>query len=194
MKSDVIAVSSREDRTEAVLKEAEKAAAYQELSKRDALHLRLLSEELMSMMRAITGDASGEFWIENRGPHCELHLAVNTPVDFRMRRQLLSASTSGKNETGRGFMGKLRAFFEPLEEVPVCVELGPDGVQSETIWSMQVYQEELRRQLAEEKEGSAEAWDELEKSVIAHLADDVKVSIRGSEVEMTVIREFGKES
>ncbi len=35
-----------------------------------------------------------------------------------------------------------------------------------------------------------ERWDELEKSVIANLADDVSVGIVGTTVEMTVTKAF----
>ena len=56
MKTDVIAVSSRDDRIAEALRQTEKVAAYKELAPKDALHLRLLTEEMMGLMRAVTGD------------------------------------------------------------------------------------------------------------------------------------------
>ena len=188
MKSDVIKVSSREDRTEQVLDQASRMAFVQKLSHKSALHLRLLSEEMMCMMRAIAGDVDGEFWIENKGPSYELHLRCNTFMDERKRRMLLGASSSGKNEANRGFMGKLRAFFEPTEDLPPFCSFNPDGTYSDMVWSMRSYQKMLRQCVDQNREGAEEAWDELEKSVVSHLADDVRVGIRGSEVEMTVFR------
>ena len=42
------------------------------------------------------------------------------------------------------------------------------------------------------KQGVAkDAWDELEKSVVGHIADDVKVFISGRTVEMTIIKKMG---
>ena len=35
-----------------------------------------------------------------------------------------------------------------------------------------------------------EQWDELEKSVVSHIADDVLVSIRGYEVELVIIKKL----
>ena len=35
-----------------------------------------------------------------------------------------------------------------------------------------------------------EDWDELEKSVVARVADDVKVSIEGRTVEMTILKDM----
>ena len=190
MKSDVIKVSSREDRTDLVLDQAARVAFVQKLSHKSALHLRLLSEEMMCMMRAIAGDVDGEFWIENKGPVYELHLRCNTFMDDYKRRQLLSASSSGKNEAERGFMGKLRAFFEPAEGAPLLFDLNPDGTYSDMTWSMRSYQQMLRQYVDQNREGAEEAWDELEKSVVSHLADDVRVGIRGNQVEMTVFRKL----
>ena len=188
MKSDVIKVSSREDRTDMVLDQAARMASVQKLSHKSALHLRLLSEEMMCMMRAIAGDVDGEFWIENKGPSYELHLRCNTFMDERKRKMLLGASSSGKNEANRGFMGKLRAFFEPTEDLPPFCSFNPDGTYSDMVWSMRSYQKMLRQCVDQNREGAEEAWDELEKSVVSHLADDVRVGIRGTEVEMTVYR------
>ena len=188
MKSDVIKVSSREDRIDQVLDQAARMASVQNLSHKSALHLRLLSEEMMCMMRAIAGDVDGEFWIENKGPSYELHLRCNTFMDERKRKMLLGASSSGKNEANRGFMGKLRAFFEPTEDLPPFCSFNPDGTYSDMVWSMRSYQKMLRQCVDQNREGAEEAWDELEKSVVSHLADDVRVGIRGSEVEMTVFR------
>ena len=57
-------------------------------------------------------------------------------------------------------------------------------------WSMKRF----KSTVAGEKETNAEAreeWDELEKSIIANLSDEVSISLRGSEVEMTVYKDFG---
>lgn len=184
----MIKVSSREDRTDLALDQATRMAFVQKLSHKSALHLRLLSEEMMCMMRAIAGDVDGEFWIENKGSCYELHLRCYTFMDERKRQMLLSASSSGKNEAERGFMGKLRAFFEPTEDLPPFCSFNADGTYSEMVWSMRSYQQVLRQYVDQNREGAEEAWDELEKSMVSHLADDVRVSIRGNEVEMTVLR------
>lgn len=189
MKSDVIAVSSREDRTELALDLAERTAAYHGLSHKSALHLRLLTEEMMGLMRAVTGALEGEFWIESRDSAFELHLRGNAVMNEKKRKQLLSAATSGKNEAERGFMGKLRAFFEPSDTAPVFYGAGLDGGEfSGAIWSLCAYQSQLKSELDRKAPGAEAAWDELEKSVVAHLADDVKVSIRGGDVELTIFK------
>lgn len=190
MKSDVIVISGKEDRTEAVLTQTARMAAYQKLSYKSTLHLRLLAEEMMSMMRAIMGEVNGEFWLENKGTQYELHLHVKTAMDVIKREQLLSATTSGKNEATRGLMGKIRAFFEPVQGVPMYLDVSSDGMSPEMVWSMRAYQQQIQQYVQQNRSGAAEAWDELEKSVVAHVADDVKVSIRGRDVEMVIFKDL----
>lgn len=190
MKSDVIAVSSRRDRTDEVMAQAERVAVYQQLSHKAALHLRLLAEEMMNMMRAITGNVEGEFWIENKGEQYELHLRTNTVVDYSAHEQLLSASTSGKNEATRGLTGKLRSFFEPVEGVPMMQGYDFDGTGAGIVWTMRAYQQQLALAMQQNHRDAAEKWDELEKSVVSHIADEIKVSIRSREAEMIVYKKL----
>ncbi len=190
MKSDVIRIEGTEDRTAEALDQAERVAVFEELGARDALHLRLLAEEMMNMVRAIAGTIKGEFWIVNSGKLFELHLHARTAMDFQKHDQLLASSSSGKNEAVRGFMGKVRAFFEPTETLYPSFNLTPDGVDTDMVWTMRAYQQQIRENIEQNLAGSAEAWDELERSVVSHIADDVKVSIRGCDVEMTVSRKL----
>ncbi len=191
MKTDVIVISSNGDNMEAVLGQVDALATYKALSPKNAMHLRLLAEETMAMMRAITGDLDGEFWIEDQDGVYELHLKVETLVDAQTREQLLSASSTGKNEATRGFMGKIRAFFQPTGEAPVFASgftVGGPQMYGSYEWSMEDYRAQLRQYREKNVEGSQEAWDELEKSVVSRVADNVKVSILGRTVEMTIAK------
>ena len=200
MKTDIIRVSSRSSRIETALKQAEFVAAYKELSPKNAMHLRLLTEEMMGMIRSITGETEGEFWIEDQDNIFQLHFRVRTSMDSVKRERLLSASTSGKNESARGIMGRLRNFFDMEADTDVSIAATPlfygmyeepaSGSALDYEWSMQRYQEQLSFR-GESDPVAKEAWDELEKSVVAHVADDVKVSIRGGTVEMTILKKMG---
>ncbi len=191
MKTDVISVSSRGEGLEKVLQQVEKVAAYKDLSPKNTLHLRLLAEELVGMMRSITGETKGEFWMEDDKNEFRLHLRTWTPMDFEKREQLLAASTSGKNEAARGLMGRLRDFFEQGGQSSSLYLYGPEmgefsgnpalGLE----WSMLAYQRELEA-ASKNDEKAREMWDELEKSVVTHVADEIKVSIRGEQAEMII--------
>ena len=203
MRTDVITVSSRGNRMEAALAQAEKVAVYKELTGRNALHLRLLTEEMMGMMRSITGETEGKFWIEDEEGVYQLHLQVNTSMDSEKRDQLLSASSTGRNESARGLMGRLRDFFDREADADIASFASPvllpgayEQSSTPTLdweWSMMRYEYALENRMQQNDSAAREAreaWDELEKSVVARVADDVKVSIRGRTVEMTILKKL----
>ena len=200
MKSDVIAVSSRHDQIEEALKQAEKTAAFKGLSRKGTLHLVLLTEEMMGLMRSITGETEGKFWIEDEDGVFQLHLQVTTPMNSMKRERLLSSSSSGKNESAKGLMGRLRDVFDRSADEDVSAFTSPmllpgayeysekAGLNWE--WSMTHYQQELASLVAMRDEAARKAWDEMEKSVVSHVADEVKVSIRGRSAEMIIIKKI----
>ena len=200
MKTDVIMVSSKGVRMEAALIQADKVAIYKEMSPKNALHLRLLTEEMMGLMRSITGDVTGNFWIEDKDGVYELHLRTEKWLTSEKREKLLAASTTGKNESAKGLMGHLRNFFEVGADEDVIAYTNPlvlPGMYEQTSaptmdweWSMVQYEEALAACKPEREEIVREARDELEKSVVAHVADDVKVGIKGRTVEMTIIKKM----
>jgi len=198
MKTDVISVSSRGSRMESALLQADKVAAYKGLSARNALHLRLLAEEALGLMRSITGETDGLFWIEDRDDEYELHLQVQTALSEDKRARLLSVSNSGKNESAKGLMGRLRAFFDwdSDEDTAACSSLYlPDMLESSSPmldweWSMKRYESILSSRIVQDAPGAQEAWDELEKSVVKNVADDVKVYIRSGTVELVILKKL----
>ena len=196
MKTDVISVSSRGSRMESALVQADKVAAYKGLSAKDALHLRLLAEEALGLMRSITGETDGLFWIEDRDDEYELHLQVQAALSEDRRARLLSVSSSGKNESAKGLMGRLRAFFDwdSDEDTAACSSLFlPDMLESSSPmldweWSMKRYESILSSRIVQDAPGAQEAWDELEKSVVKNVADDVRVYIRSGTVELVILK------
>ena len=200
MKTDVITVSSKGTQMETALSQVDKVAAYKGLTGRNALHLRLLTEEMMGMMRSITGEEEGQFWIEDNEGVYQLHLTVTTRMNSGKRDQLLSAASSGKNESAKGLMGRLRDFFDRGADEDLSSFSSPllySGAYAHSPtpaldweWSMTKYEEALSCRVQENDPAAREAWDELEKSVVAKVADDVKVSIRGRTVEMVIMKKM----
>lgn len=193
MKTEEIVVSSKGNGMDMALTQVDKTTEQLGLSRRDALHLRLLVEEMMSMIRSIIGQLEGRFWIEVNDRSCRLHLKTVTLMDAGQRSQLISASSSGKNEAHRGIMGKIRAFFEPMpiDETPAYLAdaIVTDGANGDLSWSLDAYRERLRRSKDTASEAQQE-WDELEKSVVSHIADNIQVSIRGYDVDLTILKKF----
>ena len=199
MKTDMITVSSRGNRMEAALGQVDKVIAYKELSGKNALHLRLLAEEMMGLMRSVTGAGEGLFWIEEEDQEYRLHLQVRARLSEEKRERLLDVSSSGKNESAKGLMGRLRDFFDWGSDEDLATFTSPllmpeafEHTSSPVLdweWSMRRYESALCAQIANDA-AARDAWDELEKSVVKHVADDVKVFIRNGVVELVILKKL----
>lgn len=199
MKTDVITVSSQGNRMEAALGQVDKVIAYKELSGKNALHLRLLAEEMMGLMRSVTGAGEGLFWIEEEDQEYRLHLQVRARLSEEKRERLLDVSSSGKNESAKGLMGRLRDFFDWGSDEDLATFTSPllmpeafEHTSSPVLdweWSMRRYESALCAQMANDP-AARDAWDELEKSVVKHVADDVKVFIRNGVVELVILKKL----
>ena len=105
MVSDQIIIGSDGTGMKEALAEAERVVRYYELPKKDALKIRLLTEETISMMRTFTDGVEAAFRIETEGRECfRIHVRMNTRVDNATRKQLIALSTSGENEAAKGFI------------------------------------------------------------------------------------------
>ena len=174
----------------------EKLGAEQGLERKQILHLRLLAEELFSMLRSLTGEVDAEYWLEYEGKRFDIHMKSDVVLTDELRQQFLSASTSGENAAAKGVMGKLRVMIaEALVTRPSvpAFSLGLVSAASPTAqvaganayqWSMEKYKAEVKKQKDEE------SWDELEKSIVANIADEVSVRIIGANVEIIVTKAF----
>ena len=207
MKSDTVKITNAGAGMDEALKAASAAAVYRGLEKKNAIRLRLLAEETMGMVREITGETEGDFWVESEGEQFELHLIVHPLVTGKMRKELLDASSSGKNESAKGFMGKIRDIIDralSAEDVGYQADYYTMGISSNDLemtdpmmyaatasmvsWSMRNYRNAIEESPADDE--NREKWDELEKSIVANIADEVKIAIRGNEVEMIVYKNF----
>ncbi len=172
------------------------------LDLKQILRLRLLAEELFGMFRSIVGQAQANYWAEQEDMTFRLHLKSDVRLTQERRRELLAASSAGENSAARTFTGKIRDMITtallPEDDNPTSLSVGlmslgsPGGYRAGSDyydWSMKKYIEEVRRDPSAEGE-AAEARDELERSVIARIADDVSVSIVGSSVEITIVKKF----
>lgn len=168
--------------------------------KRSSLRTRLLAEETLSMVRAVVEDFEADFWMEStEACSCELHLLAVADMDYKKRHDLIDVSTNQCNEASVGIMGKVKDFIEgSLFYMGFGREL-PDKIDARFIgcvsfaeiqtWSLCQYREYL--ETGETDAGDTEArLDELEKSIVANIADDVRVSVKGNNIEMIIFKNF----
>ncbi|MBE7019219.1 MAG: hypothetical protein E7413_05030 [Ruminococcaceae bacterium] len=204
MKSNICKLNEDLTCLEAVLAEVEKVTKYNALEGKKALRLRLLTEELCGMLPGLTQNFDGEFWTENDGNHYELHVKLQAEdMNLALREELLAVSKSKKNAAAKGVMGKIRAVAETmllaasdpaLQALPVGDLYDYHGynmgfgyidptIAYETdfaySWSLFAY-----KKAVEEK--AEDAFAELERSIVAKLADDIIVGVRGKNVEIIV--------
>ena len=197
MRSDVFKLTGEETQRVQIISEVDRYSSFNGLERRDALRLRLLTEETLGMMPELLKFTEGSFWIENDGLSYELHVTAKTKDSgFSTRERLLSVSSDGTNIAEKGFMGKLRSAIEmmlyPSEEDVIDTDFcgfGYDGTMSSPeTWSLQQYREDLLTFGGDSVK--ARGWDELEKSIVASLADNVVVSIRGKQAELIIRKTF----
>lgn len=204
MKSDIIKIQSDLKGSEEAMATAERFSSYNRFNDRDARHIRLLTEELVSMVHGIMEGLNAELWFESEqtggGTLCRICLCAQRPVNARQEEHFLSVASSGKNESAKGILGKIREAFRVSAQYSHGVYMteyaaantwyamgaGRGGITreyaNERMWSLMNYRESLEK----EKDTDTEEWDELEKSIIAKLADDVKVWLRSDTTEVVI--------
>ncbi len=181
MKSDVIQIKSDGTGLREALAQAEAVAAYRKLSGKEAVHLRLLTEELAGMVRAMTGNLDASFWIEDEDGAFKLHLKTKALLTGGMREQLMGVSTSGKNIAARGFVGKMLELFERSVEPGMMFITQDSEMNYASLWTLSA-----AREAAAAGALPREEWDELERSVVVNLAEEVEVGIREQRIELIV--------
>lgn len=178
------------------------------LEKRDSMHMKLLFEETIGMMKEMTGEFYALLWAEKYKDKCCLRLVAKTNLNSSKKKGLLSISTHGENAAATGFMGKLMDAIETMSlEYEDATKMDQDGAailgiaelgiysdanisrnsagNSGMMWSMVDYKEGIEN--VDEVEFKTKAWDELEKSIVASVAEDIIVGVNRNETNITMI-------
>ena len=199
MRSNICKIEKGTRDLDAILKESERVAEYNGLSHKQALWLRLLCEEVDGMLPNIIDDFDGELWIDFEDGECKVNISIQIPeFNSEKKEELIGIAKDKKNAAAVGIVGKIRDAIENffLDEVKIdawalssSAVLGfgtgySEGVDYTYLWTLREYKNGV------EKEEKAEAWDELEKSVIASVADDVIVGVKGRKANITIVKKF----
>ena len=198
MKSNICKIEKNTKNLDAILKESERVAEYNGFTHKQTLQLRLLCEEIDGMLPNIIDSFDGNLWIEYENGVCKVNVSIKIP-EFNVDEKagLIGIAKNKKNAAAVGIVGKIRnaienfflnedtalAFAASSGEFRLATEYS-DGVDYTYFWSLEQYR------ISVKKEDQAEAWDELEKSVIASVADDVIVGVKGHQADITIIKKF----
>lgn len=183
---------------EAILKESERVAHYNGFTPKQTLHLRLICEEVDGMLPNIVDNFSGDFWIEFEDGVCKVNVTIDIPeLDKNKKEQLIDVAKNKKNAAAVGIVGKIRNVIEnyflnrnDAEFYVASPELyhlsagACDGMEYAYCWTLNQYKVSVKEAAREEE------WDELEKSIIAALADDVIVGVKGKQANIVIIKKI----
>lgn len=198
MQSNVCKIEKGAQCLNAILKESERVSEYVGLTHKQSLQLRLLCEETDGMLPHIIDDFGGELWIEYAEGVCKVCISIVIPkLTANKKTELIGIAKNKKNSAAVGIVGKIRNSIENffLDEDSMRamdISLGSyymtagscESTDYSYMWSLEQYRNSLK------KEEQTEAWDELEKSVIASVADDVIVAIKGISANIIIVKKF----
>ena len=200
-------VNSDAERMAAARYATENFAWQAKLDRRNTLRLDLLVEETLGMVKTMLDDFYGQIWFVADGRNVEIHFEATANMDPDKKEVLLSVSSTGKNAAARGFMAKLgevisgalhnagRSIDTYGQEtmkygIVNTPELMMANAEMMTVWSLQAYRVGLNEARSNEEDDVEEAWDELEKSIVAKLADDVVVGVKGDRIDLVIRKQF----
>lgn len=211
MVSDKFMVNSDAGRMAAARYAADNYAWHAGLDRRDTLRLNLLVEETLGMVKAMVNDFYGQLWFSGDDSACEIHLEATANMDSGRRQELISVSSSGKNAAAKGFMGMLgdvisgalynmgRAVDTACSESAMSGNLiAPEGAGNPNlydltpVWTLDQY----RANVEKGRLGSdvlEQAKQDLEKSIVANLADDIVVDVKGDRIELVITKRFKRD-
>jgi hypothetical protein len=194
MKSNICKIEKGNKDLEAIFKESKKVAEYNGLTHKQALQLRLLCEEIDGMLPNIIDDFEGTLWIDFEDGICNVNVSIQMPkFDVDKKEELINLAKNKKNASAVGILGRIRSvvedFFLDEDTLRACaVSSGSfnvsGGMDYSSYWSLTQYKENVK------KENDEAAWDELEKSVISSVADDVIVGVKGKQVDIVIVKKF----
>ena len=202
MKSNVCKIENGTKDLAAILRESEKVAVYNELTQKQTLQLRLICEEIDGMLPNIIDDFNGEFWIDFEDGVCKVNISLRfDEFTAKKKEELVAIAKNKKNASASGLVGMIRSALEnvfldedsfadymPLESRCFATEcFGMDhfyAADYSGLWSLEHYRSAVK------KEEKNEKWDELEKSVIASVADDIVVGVKGKRADIVIVKKF----
>ena len=169
------------------------------ISGKDRYHLGLLTEEVLGMANQILHVYDGELWVESTSTGYEIILGA--AVHENDGEKTVPAASP------EGFMAKIAEMlncsymFENIAEMPDDLAgMLPDymsyGIREKKEtqawagrWSLSAYRDNLRNRQGENPKAEP-ALDELEKSIVAHLADEVTIGIHGHRIRLVISKDI----
>ena len=206
-----IAFDNEEANIDRALEAVEQSIDQLALSSTNRLRVKLLFEETIGMTKALAMDFDAIIFAEKYVSAVAIKLVASTEMNLDKKTDLIDISSDKKNALAKGFMGKITDIIETsalsydnvmsLEQEynGGSIAFGSMGMYNDpslgidpdmmggVMWSLADYKSQLDETEGESAAAAKEAWDELEKSIVASIADDVIVGVKRNRVEITII-------
>lgn len=187
MRTDKLWVNGSIRRNDEVNEILHDFAAAAKIAGKDFQHMTLLTEETLEMANNLVKNFDGEIWLRTTSSGYEIILEAD-----------VRANDSSRPEAASGFMAKIAEMlncsymFENVAEMPEnladalpdYMSYGSRETGSAPVWAgnwaLSAYRSNLRAS------GSAVNLDELEKSIVANIADEVTIGIHGRRIRLVI--------
>ena len=201
-KSKVIAFDGSDDTVRKAINEAERYAVSENLSNSMKLRLRLISEELLMLTKSIPQLKDGSFYIERDGIDYDICFDASGKISKKTRTQLVGVSSSNTNDAYIGISGLFTKAIDSMVQMSINDKSGVNSAISkdtmeESIgkadddykWSYNIYKEKEQNATVDmDEDASADIKeDEIGKSMLMKLSDDIRISVRTNHVSMRVL-------
>ena len=172
-RTNTVHMEPGENRLEESIQMARSFAQRQNLDKRAAMQLELLTEESLGFVKGVVDHTSRDFWIEGTGAVYRLHISFNARIGSEEYKKLIKISSSGRNDADNGFSGKIwNAVLMGLKR--------PNGKGKGSKGS---YEWRLS--------DTAVSEEEIGQSILGAMASDIRVSVTTERVELTISKAIG---
>ena len=202
MKTDKLWISNTVRRNSDTNEILHEFAETNRIEGKDYSHLCLLAEETLGMVSQMLNVYDGQLWLEGTAAGYEIILEADVHENH-----------DGKavpDTSPIGFMAKVAVMmncsymFESIAEIPEDLAgMLPDymsyGMREKKEspvwagrWSLSAYRWQLKK-LREEKPAARIALEELEKSIVAQLADEVTIGIHGHRIRLVISKRIDED-
>ncbi len=156
-----------EDGLEDAIQTARGYAKRQNLEKRAAVQMELLTEESLGFVQRVVDHTSRDFWIEGTGEIYRIHLRFDAKVGSEAYKKLIMLSSTGRNEAANSITGKV------WEAVLMGLKRPPEKGKGKNSFTWQLSEAGVDE-------------EEIGKSILGAVASDVRVSVTTERVELII--------
>ncbi len=144
---------------------------------KNALRFSLLTEEAVRLAKSIIDSSEYvRLWFEGDDKVSYIMVSTKNSLNSDQQEQFISASSSGQNQAKAN-----QTFFDVIRKMV--------KQPAAATWSLRQYESELDTKRKEDKY-SVDAWEDLERSVLAKLSDEIVVSAKDGGVLMKIRKDF----